>query len=81
MQPPSHIKETILYTAYALSGWYVPNMVIWPLMGGVKIRPIPYQVIEAGDVLLDLTLSNEAIENVTIPGMYCLIRFPWKKID
>jgi len=77
MQPPSHIKETILYTAFALSGWYVPNMVIWPLVGGVKIRPIPYQVIEAGDVLLDLTLSNEAIENVTIPGSLLTFTCIW----
>ena len=30
--------------------------------GWLRIRPIPYQVTQAGDVLLDLTLTNDLVE-------------------
>ena len=30
--------------------------------GWLRIRPIPYQLTQAGDVLLDLTLTNDLVE-------------------
>jgi len=32
--------------------------------GWLRIRPIPYQVTQAGDVLLDLTLTNDLVEKL-----------------
>ncbi len=45
-------------------------------MGGLTIRPIPYQVTMAGDVLLDLGLANELIpkSEVTFPCEYNWLR-------
>ena len=41
-----------------------------PLIGGLTIRPIPYQTTAAGDVLIDLTLANDIIpkSDVTFPS-------------
>jgi hypothetical protein len=48
-----------------------PAMFVLPLVmgGSMTMRPIPYQVTRAGDVLLDLTLSNEYVpkSDVTFP--------------
>jgi len=43
-------------------GVHGPKRFILPLIGGLTMRPIPYQTTQAGDILLDLTLSNEFIE-------------------
>ena len=46
-----------------------PKLWVLPLMGGLTMRPIPYQMTNAGDVLLDLELANELIPkaDVTFP--------------
>lgn len=48
-----------------------PTMFVLPLImgGSMTMRPIPFQVTRAGDVLLDLTLSNEYVpkSDVTFP--------------
>jgi len=51
-------------------GVHGPKKLILPLMGGLTMRPIPYQMTEAGDVLLDLTLANEMVpkDQVTFPS-------------
>ena len=52
-------------------GSYVPKNIILPFTG-VNHRPIPYQLTQAGDVLLDLTLANELVpkSDVVFPGRY-----------
>jgi len=44
-------------------------MFVLPLIGGLTVRPIPYQVTAAGDVMLDLALANDLIpkSEVTFP--------------
>jgi hypothetical protein len=52
-----------------LVGVHGPKAWVLPLMGGLTLRPIPYQVTAAGDVLLDLQLANDLIPktDVTFP--------------
>jgi hypothetical protein len=52
-----------------LVGVHGPKAWFLPLMGGLTMRPIPYQMTNAGDVLLDLGLANELIpkSEVTFP--------------
>ena len=49
-------------------GCYLPK--VFQYNGFLNIRPIPYQVTQAGDVLIDLTLANELIpkSDATFPG-------------
>ncbi|KAL7546656.1 hypothetical protein ACHAWF_009991 [Thalassiosira exigua] len=54
-------RDFVLSLLCFLFGVRGPKAFILPLMGGLTIRPIPYQVSSAGDVLLDLTLANEFI--------------------
>jgi hypothetical protein len=58
-----------------LVGVHGPKAWILPLMGGLTWRPIPYQVTNAGDVLLDLGLANELIlkSEVTFPCKFHLL--------
>jgi len=53
-----------------LFGVYGPKRFILPAMGGLTIRPIPYQMTAAGDVLLDLNLANDLVPktDVTFPS-------------
>ncbi|KAL7487600.1 hypothetical protein ACHAW6_013183 [Cyclotella cf. meneghiniana] len=53
-----------------LVGVHGPKAWFLPLMGGLTMRPIPYQMTNAGDVLLDLGLANELIpkSEVTFPS-------------
>ena len=62
-------RDLVLSVACFLFGVYGPNQYILPLMGGLTVRPIPYQATAAGDVLLDLTLANDLIPktDVTFP--------------
>eukprot|EP00956_Cyclotella_meneghiniana_P009078 scaffold12431_cov94-Cyclotella_meneghiniana.AAC.12 len=51
-------------------GVHGPKAWVLPLMGGLTWRPIPYQITNNGDVLLDLGLANELIpkSDVTFPS-------------
>eukprot|EP00979_Chaetoceros_neogracilis_P016665 scaffold8947_cov297-Chaetoceros_neogracile.AAC.5 len=46
-------------------GIYTPSNFWRPLLG-MRMRPIPYQILKSGDVVLDLELNNPFVENVTI---------------
>lgn len=52
-------RDAILSTLWLIFGVWGSGKLILPLMGGMTIRPIPYQVTAAGDVLLDLALAND----------------------
>lgn len=63
-------RDALVATACFLFGVHGPKQFLLPLMGGLTIRPIPYQVTAAGDVLLDLALANDFIPktDVTFPS-------------
>ena len=54
-------RDLILTFACFLFGVYGPKTMILPLIGGLTMRQIPYQVTAAGDVIVDLALANELI--------------------
>ena len=66
--PLKLVIEAILSILFFFFGCYAPK--VFQYNGYLNIRPIPYQVTQAGDVLLDLTLSNELIpkSEATFPG-------------
>ncbi len=59
------IKECIVSLVVFFIGSYVPKNVMLPITG-VNQRPIPYQLTQAGDVMLDLTLANEMVSSVDV---------------
>ena len=62
-----------------LVGVHGPKAWVLPLMGGLTWRPIPYQITNNGDVLLDLGLANEWIpkSDVTFPckSFFVMVHF------
>ncbi|KAL9190617.1 hypothetical protein ACHAXT_000323 [Thalassiosira profunda] len=54
-------RDLVISVACFLFGVHGPKPLILPLIGGLTMRPIPYQVTAAGDVLLDLTLANDMV--------------------
>ena len=66
----SLIRDLIVSILCFLFGVHGPKVYILPLIGGLTIRPIPYQTTSAGDVLIDLTLANDIIpkSDVTFPS-------------
>ena len=62
------VAEATVSILFFFFGCYAPK--VFQYNGYLNIRPIPYQVTQAGDVLLDLTLSNELIpkSEATFPG-------------
>jgi len=62
-------KELMICIALSMFGWYGPSMIIQPMIGGITMTAVPYQVLSnSGDVVLDSSLNYPAIENVTIPS-------------
>eukprot|EP00569_Conticribra_weissflogii_P007147 CAMPEP_0171347034 /NCGR_PEP_ID=MMETSP0878-20121228/26755_1 /TAXON_ID=67004 /ORGANISM="Thalassiosira weissflogii, Strain CCMP1336" /LENGTH=327 /DNA_ID=CAMNT_0011850945 /DNA_START=161 /DNA_END=1144 /DNA_ORIENTATION=+ len=59
------IRELIFSFLIFFIGSYVPKNVILPITG-VNQRPIPYQVTQAGDVILDLTLANQLVSSADV---------------
>lgn len=57
----SFSRDLMLCWLFYLFGVHGPKKFLLPLMGGLTIRPIPYQVTAAGDVLIDLTLANDLV--------------------
>lgn len=57
---PMMVRDFVFALICFQFGMRGPTMFVLPLMmgGGMTLRPIPFQVTMAGDVLLDLTLSN-----------------------
>ena len=53
----SLLRDLILSIACFLFGVHGPKIFILPLIGGLTVRPIPYQVTAAGDVMLDLAFA------------------------
>lgn len=62
------VIEVIVSVVCFFVGCYGPK--VFQRSGYLNIRPIPYQVTQAGDVLIDLTLANELIpkSEATFPG-------------
>ncbi|EJK65534.1 hypothetical protein THAOC_13589 [Thalassiosira oceanica] len=56
------VRDLLISFACFYFGVHGPKQYILPMIGGLTMRPIPYQTTKAGDILLDLTLSNEFIE-------------------
>ena len=54
-----------------------PTLFVLPLMGGMTMRDVPYQTTAAGDVLLDLSLTNEYVpkSDVAFPCEFLLFLF------
>ncbi|KAL7427706.1 hypothetical protein ACHAXH_001683 [Discostella pseudostelligera] len=67
----SLLRDLILSIACFLFGVHGPKIFILPLIGGLTVRPIPYQVTAAGDVMLDLAFANDLIpkSDVTFPSV------------
>ena len=68
---PMMVRDFVFALICFQFGMRGPTMFVLPLMmgGGMTLRPIPFQVTMAGDVLLDLTLSNVYVSksDVTFP--------------
>jgi len=62
------VIEVIASIVCFFVGCYVPK--VFQYNGFLNIRPIPYQLTQAGDVLIDLALANELIpkSEATFPG-------------
>jgi membrane-associated phospholipid phosphatase len=62
------VMEAVVSVVFFFVGCYGPK--VFQYNGFLTIRPIPYQVTQAGDVLIDLTLANELIpkSEATFPG-------------
>jgi hypothetical protein len=63
----THLQELITSLCILIGGMYAPSYLRHVLLGGVYMRPIPHQVLTSGDVVLDLSLNQEWISDVTIP--------------
>ncbi len=55
-------KELLCCIILCIFGVYSPAK-LWRPMFGIHMRPIPYQKLSSGDVILDLALSNEYKSN------------------
>ena len=62
-----YVKELLLSLGVLLLGMYAPLHLRDIFLGGVNMRPIPYQILSSGDVVLDLSLNQEWIQSVTVP--------------
>mmetsp|Transcript_26690 Transcript_26690/g.41877 ORF Transcript_26690/g.41877 Transcript_26690/m.41877 type:complete len:343 (+) Transcript_26690:64-1092(+) len=62
------VTEVVASISLFFVGCYLPK--VFQYNGFLNIRPIPYQVTQAGDVIIDLTLNNELIpkSEATFPG-------------
>jgi hypothetical protein len=63
------LREVCIAFMVLLGGWYGPRQIIVPhIMGGVRQRPIPYQVVN-GDVILDFDLLHPLVpkDQVLVP--------------
>lgn len=64
-------RELMCCTCAFLFGLYSPTSFFRPILG-VNMRPIPYQILKSGDVVLQLGLNNPLVENVTVPSRLLL---------
>lgn len=68
----SHLpRELVVCIMLFLFGMFSPGMIFRPLIG-INMRPIPYQRLSTGDVVLDLGLNNPLVEEVTVPSALLL---------
>jgi len=56
------VIELIFCTLLLLLGFFIPSLI----SSFITIRPIPYQVLSTGDVILDFRLNSEVVHNATI---------------
>jgi membrane-associated phospholipid phosphatase len=65
-------RELAFCIMFFLVGVHAPNTIILPIYGR-NIRPIPYQKLpNSEDVVLDFSLNQPLIENVTIPSNFLI---------
>mmetsp|Transcript_11437 Transcript_11437/g.14332 ORF Transcript_11437/g.14332 Transcript_11437/m.14332 type:complete len:292 (+) Transcript_11437:84-959(+) len=65
-------RELLSCIIFCLFGMYAPSKLIYPIFGS-NIRPIPYQILpNSNDVILDPSLNNPLVENVTIPSNFLI---------
>jgi len=65
-------RELIFCLTLSLFGWYSPKILFLPFMGGVTERPIPYQLLKSGELVLDSSLNNELVTDETIDSSLLL---------
>lgn len=61
------MRELICSICLFYFGLYAPKKVFRPIFG-INMRPIPYQKLSTGDVVLDLELNNPLEDSPTIPS-------------
>lgn len=73
------VKELIVSIFVFLMGWYGTRIYFIPyILGGIRERPVPYQVIAStGDVLLDFNLNHPYKEKVIISSWTLIITSTW----
>lgn len=57
------VIELIVCTLLLMLGLFLPSLI----PNALTIRPIPYQVLSTGDVILDFRLNSDVVHNATIP--------------
>jgi Membrane-associated phospholipid phosphatase len=65
------LNESLLCLFAFLFGFYSPTY-FWRPIFGMNMRPIPYQQLKSGDVVLDLMLNQDLVLDVTIPSSLLL---------
>ncbi len=60
-------RELLSCICGSIFGQYFVGTFLRPIVG-INMKPIPYQVLSSGDVVVDLGLNNPLVENVTIPS-------------
>jgi len=55
--------ELIVCSLFLLLGMFLPSLI----PNFLTVRPIPYQVLSTGDVILDFQYKADVVHNVTIP--------------
>jgi membrane-associated phospholipid phosphatase len=64
-------REFIACASFFLFGMYSPLSFFRPIIG-INMRPIPYQILKSGDVVLNLGLNNALVTDVTVPSTLLL---------
>jgi len=61
------LNESVFCIGIFLFGFFSPTYV-WRPIFGMNMRPIPYQKLKSGEVVLDLRLNQDLVLDATIPS-------------
>jgi membrane-associated phospholipid phosphatase len=65
------LNESLLCIFTFIFGFFSPTY-LWRPIFGINMRPIPYQQLKSGEVVLDPSLNQELVLDVTIPSSLLL---------